>query len=322
MEQNIVAIIWDFDKTLVDGYMQTPIFKKYGVSESEFWKEVNGLEAQYKEKEIRVNRDTIYLNHFLTCVNQGIFKGLNNSKLRELGKELKFYTGVPEIFKKLQDAVEINPEFQKFNIKVEHYIVSTGLSEMIKGSVVAQYIKHIWGCEFIEEPIKSSLSSLNKKEDKNNNSDNENNREIKQIAYALDNTSKTRAIFEINKGSNEYPNIDVNSRISYENRRVPFENMIYIADGPSDVPAFSVLKSNGGRTFAIYPKGDSKAFKQVNQLIRDGRIDMFAEADYSEGTTTYMWLMENVNQIASNIYNKKSDQIKRSVSRPPEHINE
>ena len=100
MEQNIVAIIWDFDKTLVDGYMQTPIFKKYGVSESEFWKEVNGLEAQYKEKEIRVNRDTIYLNHFLTCVNQGIFKGLNNSKLRELGKELKFYTGVPEIFKK------------------------------------------------------------------------------------------------------------------------------------------------------------------------------------------------------------------------------
>jgi hypothetical protein len=318
MEHNIVALIWDFDKTLVDGYMQAPIFKKYGVSESDFWKEVNSLEAQYREKGIRVNRDTLYLNHFLTCVDQGIFKGLNNAVLRELGKELKFYTGIPEIFKKLQDSVENNQDFQKFNIKVEHYIVSTGLAEMIRGSVVAQYVKHIWGCEFIEEPIKSSLHI---REYKGKNSDSD-DCEIKQIAYAIDNTSKTRAIFEINKGSNEYPHIDVNAKISYENRRVPFENMIYIADGPSDVPAFSVLKSNGGRTFAIYPKGDSRAFNQVNQLIRDGRIDMFAEADYSEGTTTFMWLMENVNQIAANIYNRKSEQIKRSVSKPPEHINE
>jgi hypothetical protein len=318
VEHNIVALIWDFDKTLVDGYMQAPIFKKYGVSESEFWKEVNSLEAQYREKGIRVNRDTLYLNHFLTCVDQGIFKGLNNAVLRELGKELKFYTGIPEIFKKLQDSVENNQDFQKFNIKVEHYIVSTGLAEMIRGSVVAQYVKHIWGCEFIEEPIKSSLHI---REYKGKNSDSD-DCEIKQIAYAIDNTSKTRAIFEINKGSNEYPHIDVNAKISYENRRVPFENMIYIADGPSDVPAFSVLKSNGGRTFAIYPKGDSRAFNQVNQLIRDGRIDMFAEADYSEGTTTFMWLMENVNQIAANIYNRKSEQIKRSVSKPPEHINE
>lgn len=315
MEQNIIAIIWDFDKTLVDGYMQTPIFKKYDVSEEKFWNEVNLLEKKYKEQNVRVNKDTIYLNHFLTCVEQGIFKGLNNSILFELGANLNFYNGIPEIFRKIKEMISVNTNYQKFNIKVEHYIVSTGLAEMIKGSIVAKYVDGIWGCEFIEKPVKSSLHI---KEFVKNNDIKE--REIKQVGYAIDNTSKTRAIFEINKGSNKHEDIDVNAKINLDNRRVPFENIIYIADGPSDVPAFSLLKKNGGRTFAIYPKGNDKAFRQVDQLRQDGRIDMFGEADYSDGTTTFMWLMKHTNEIAEKIYFKKVNQIRMSVSKPPEHI--
>jgi len=315
MDQNVIAVIWDFDKTLVNGYMQKPIFKKYNVDESAFWKEVNSLESQYQKQGIRVNRDTIYLNHFITCVQQGVFKGLNNAMLREFGQELTFYPGIPEIFKELDEVVTKNDKYNPFNISVEHYVVSTGLSEIIKGSIVNDYVKGIWGCEFIEKPIKSSLE-IKEYVKKSDYSDNV----ITQIAYAIDNTSKTRALFEINKGSNLFEEIDVNSKIADENRRVPFENMIYIADGPSDVPAFSVIKSKCGKTYAIYPKGNEEAFKQVNQLITDGRIDMLGEADYSKDTTTNLWLRNQVLNIADRIYEKKREQISKSASKAPKHI--
>ena len=108
MDQNIIAVIWDFDKTLVNGYMQKPIFTKYNVEESAFWKEVNNLPIEYQKQGIRVNRDTIYLNHFITCVKQGIFKGLNNTMLRKFGRELTFYPGIPEIFKELDEIISID----------------------------------------------------------------------------------------------------------------------------------------------------------------------------------------------------------------------
>jgi len=316
MEQNIIAIVWDFDKTLIDGYMQIPIFEEYGINESDFWKEVNAINEEYEKMGIRVNRDTSYLNHLLTCVKQGVFKGLNNKKLYELGKELQFYKGIPEIFEDINALINENDKYKQFNIQVENYIVSTGFAEMIKGSAISKYVQGIWGCEFIESPIKSSLGESNSNKVKDNQS------EIVQISYSVDNTTKTRAIYEINKGTNIYKDIDINAKIEQKDRRVPFRNIIYIADGPSDVPAFSVLKSNGGQTFAIYPKGDLKAFKQVDNLRKDGRIDMFGEADYSKGTITNMWLLDHINDIAKNIYFDKINQIRNTVSEAPKHIND
>ncbi len=312
MEQNVIAIIWDFDKTLIPGYMQEPIFNAYGVDSKAFWKEVNELPSKYAQRGIRVNKDTIYLNHIITCVNQGIFEGLNNKRLNEFGEQLSFYPGVPDIFRDLKHIVEVEQKYKNFSIQVEHYIVSTGITEMIKGSKINDFVDGIWGCEFIEEPIRSNLDiRINEKEP--------NDGILNQIGYMIDNTSKTRAIFEINKGSNKF-NIDVNSKIDRDKRRVPFENMIYIADGPSDIPVFSILKQYGGKTFAIYPKGDVKAFNQVNELIKDGRIDMYAEADYQKGTTAYIWLQENVKQIAERIYNHCLKQVIDSAGKVPGHI--
>ena len=95
--------------------------------------------------------------------------------------------------------------------------------------------------------------------------------------------------------------------------------MIYIADGPSDVPAFSLVKKNGGSTFAIYPAGNDKAFKQVEQLRKEGRIDMFAEADYREGKTAYMWITQKINEYANRI--KQLERNKMSVvSETPKHL--
>jgi len=310
MEQNTIAIIWDFDKTLIDGYMQEPIFKKYGVESNIFWKEVNKLPELYQEQGIRVNKDTVYLNHMITCAQQGIFPNLTNKLLFQLGAELKFYPGVSKIFHDLKDSIANNQDYQKYAIHVEHYIVSTGLTQMIKGCAISKFVDGIWGCEFIESPIQSKLGKSELKQVDI----------IQQPGYIIDNTSKTRAIFEINKGVNMYSYIDVNSKMAPKDRRVPFDNMIYIADGPSDVPVFSILKQYGGKTFAIYPKGDLSAMEQVDSLRRDGRIDMFAEADYTKDSTAYMWLMSHADKIARKIYEEREDEVKKTVGNPPKHL--
>lgn len=292
--------------------MQEPIFSKFGIDANDFWNEVNSLPQRYAELGIRVNNDTIYLNHMITCANQGIFPELDNELLKKLGKDIEFYEGVPEIFQALKDIIRNDDKYTKFGIHVEHYIVSTGLTAMIKGSKVNNFVDGIWGCEFIETPFRSNLETrvdeVRKKD------------VIHQTGYIIDNTSKTRAIFEINKGVNKFEYIDVNSRMDKDDRRVPFENMVYIADGPSDVPVFSLLQQYGGKTFAVYPKGNIEAFNQVDGLRRDGRIDMFAEADYSEGTMAYMWLTQSVLDIADRIYNSHDEQLKSRVKTPPRHL--
>lgn len=313
MEQNTIAIIWDFDKTLINGYMQEPIFKRYKISASDFWAEVNSLPAKYAKRGIRVNKDTIYLNHMITCVNQGMFPGLNNELLTKLGEELVFYPGVIDIFSKLKLRIAENPQYQQYGIHVEHYIVSTGLTAMIRGSAIMDYVEKngIWGCEFIEDPVQSELAEAVEQDCESR---------IRQTGYIIDNTSKTRAVFEINKGVNKHDYIDVNGKMAKKDRRVPFEHMIYVADGPSDVPVFSILQQYGGKTFAIYPKGDEDAFSQVDNLRRDGRIDMYAEADYSEGTTAFMWLMRQTEKIANSISEMREEEIKRAISKAPAHI--
>ena len=236
---NIIAIVWDFDKTLIDGYMQDPIFQEYKVNAKNFWNEVKALPDKIMEEQnVLVNPDTIYLNQFIKFAKEEKFKGLTNEKLRDFGKKLKFYKGVPEIFEKTKKLIEENPIYKEYDIKVEHYIVSTGMTEIIRGSSVMPYVEHVWGCELIEGKDKSG------------------NPCIAEIGYTIDNTSKTRALFEINKGvhSKDKSGVEVNTKLPEEFRRVHFINMVYIAHGPSDIPAFSLVNRNLGATFAIYPK--------------------------------------------------------------------
>lgn len=303
---NVIAIVWDFDKTLVDGYMQDPIFKAYGINAVEFWKEVNSLPDRYwREQGVLVNPDTIYLNQFIKYAKEGKFKGLTNKKLKEFGSEQKFYSGIPEIFQRTKELIEKNPIYKEYDIKVEHYIVSTGMTQVIKGSAVMPYVEHVWGCELIEGV------------------DNEGDACIAEVGYTIDNTSKTRALFEINKGvhSKDNTGVQVNTKIPEEHRRVHFINMMYVADGPSDIPAFSLVNKNNGATFAIYPRGDMKAMKQVEQMRADGRVQMYAEADYTEGTTAYMWICNKITEFAEKIRMEEKNKIARYAQvESPKHL--
>ena len=314
--QTVIALVWDFDKTLIRGNMQTPLFARYGVDERAFWAEVDGLRDFYLAHGARrVNDDVLYLNHVLEYVRAGVFKGLSNAVLGELGAELTFHPGMPEFLAAVRTGIEDDPAFAHAEITVEHYVVSTGLRPMIEGSAIRPHVEDVWACEFIEAPhppgyAKPEQGQLFPA------------RQITALGYQIDNTSKTRALFEINKGTNKRPEIHVNSALPHELRRVPFEHMIYIADGPSDVPAWSVVRSEGGLAFGVYQHGSQAQFEQISALQRDGRIHAFAEADYRPDSTAHLWLTTEVRRIAERIVEDRELAVRRAVRYAPRHVSD
>jgi len=316
--QNVIAVIWDFDKTLISGNMQAPLFRAYGVDEDEFWDEVNTLPAFYAAHGYPLfSKDTAYLSHILTYVKEGKFDDLSNKKLRELGAEIEFFPGLPDFFRELKETIEDNPTFAQRDIKLEHYIVSTGLRQMVHGSRIDPYVEGVWACELLGVAAPVGLKPGKQKGDPKTAA----SAPLTGIAYAIDNTTKTRAVFEINKGVNMHSEIDVNARMAPEARRVPFEHMIYIADGPSDVPVFSVVKQYGGRTFAVYPPGATKPeFRQVMELQAQERVLAFGPADYQPGTHTHRCLTTWAEQIAEAIAKRWQTVLGDSLGNPPTHL--
>jgi hypothetical protein len=311
--QNTIACIWDFDKTLIPDYMQSPLFRRYGVDEATFWAETNALVENYRGRGYTLSGEISYLNHLLTYVLAGRMSGLNNVVLGECGAGLRFYPGIPEFFGASRTWVADRPEHRKHDIRLEHYIVSTGLAKMILGSPVAPHVDGVWGCEFIENPLQPGF--LEQKE-----LDLSAAAEIAQIGMVIDNTTKTRALFEINKGTNKNPAIDVNSRVSGEDRRIPFQNMIYIADGPSDVPSFSVVKSNGGIAYGVYNPARPEEYAQNDRLRKAGRIDHYGPADYTPASSTTQWLRLQIQGICERIVRDREASVSLKTARPPRHL--
>ena len=308
--QTVIAFVWDFDRTLIASNMQDPIFAKYGVDPTEFWAEVDGLTDHYSQSGVVIQRDLAYLVHLLTYVRSGVFKDLSNDLLFELGSELEPVPGMPEFMTATRDRVSEIPEFVDQGITVEHYIVSTGLRPMIEGSSFANKVDGIWANTFIEEVAEPGyLDRLHVPADSS---------PISQLGYTVGNTSKTRALFEINKGVNRNPHIDVNARMAEDQRRVPLKNMVYIADGPSDVPAFSILNAAGGRTLGVYVLEPRDNHANVKSLQQQGRIQGMAEADYRPGKPAYLWLMDTLEQIGFEIAEARR-QAYSSIPNPPGH---
>jgi hypothetical protein len=312
--REIVAVVWDFDKTLVPGYMQAPIFEHYGVDGQRFWSEVNRLPDAYARRGVHASKDTVYLNHLLSYVRNGPMRGLNNRRLRELGGRLKFFPGLPQLFDDLRETVRQRPEFVRCEISLEHYIISTGLAEMIRGSAIAPKVDGIYGCEFVENPLPPHFTR--QEEMALDGVD----WEIAQIGVMVDNTIKTRFIFEINKGSNKNPDIDVNAVVRPEDRRVPIKNMIYVADGPSDVPVFSVVRRNGGQTYAVYDPASQAEFAQNDSLLQTGRIHAYGPADYRPESSTTQWLKMHIRAICERIVREREDAVTERVPKPPRHL--
>lgn len=308
---DIVACIWDFDKTLSPDYMQAPLFKEYGLDLNVFWKEVNALPEYYEKLGIRLSDDSAAVNHLLTYVKSGLLPGLSNKKLREAGAKVKFFPGLPEFFQKLKHFVA--EKYGDQNIVLEHYIVSNGIAEIIRGTAVAPYVDGVFACEFIETPLGPGY--LESDADVESGSVG-----ISQSAFIVDNTQKTRCIFEINKGCNKDKGISLSSKMSKSDRRIPMNNMIYIADGPSDVPAFAVVRQGGGLGFAVYNEDSDPQFEQADRMLAENRIDAYGPANYTKGSSTVRWIKLHLSMICDRICQENAQAKANAIGYAPIHI--
>jgi len=309
--QTVIAFLWDFDRTLIPGNQQEALFAAYGVDESSFWREVDGLVDYYAARGVIVARDVVYLLHIISYVEAGKFAGLTNARLRELGAGIETAPGIPDFLAASRDRVASDPRYSAEGITVEHYVVSSGIRPMIEGSVVAPFLDGIWANTFLGQlapPGYRDHLDVDRTE-----------YPISHVGYMIDNTAKTRAIFEISKGVNTNSTIDVNARISSDQRRVPIRNMIYVGDGPSDIPCFSIINERGGKTLGVYTTAPRNNFRGVRDLQEQGRVQGMAEADFRPGEAEVRLLMDSLEQIAEGIL---ADRIRAfaDIPRPPGHV--
>ena len=245
----IIALMYDFDKTLCAKDMQEYSFiPSIGMNAEEFWSEANRIS-------VKSDMDKI-LAYMYLMIKQAKKNDIPITKesFQSLGSDVVLFKGVKGWFKR------INKIGEQYGVQIEHYILSSGLKEIIEGTPIAKEFKKIYACEF----------HYNER----GNAD--------WAQHAVNFTTKTQYLFRISKGVLDVlDDVKLNTNMADDERRIPYRNMIYLGDGITDVPCMKLVKQYGGQSSAIYQK---KHKSKVEVLLRDERVNFICEADYTEGS--------------------------------------
>ena len=266
----IMAIAYDFDGTLARGNIQENSFipTTLGIKKEDFWNKVKELSEENNMDEI--------LSYMYLIVKKADDAGakITREELGKHGKTVKYFNGVEEFFER------INEYAAQKGILIEHYIVSSGTKEMIDGTTIADKFKNIYASSFMyNEYGKPTWPAL-----------------------AINYTTKTQYLYRISKGIlNAWDNKLINKYIPEHERRILFENMIYIGDGETDVPAMKLLKTNGGTSIAVYDENKETA----KTLLEQNRVNYVAKADYSNGSEIDTIIKSTIDRISLNLKNGK-----------------
>jgi hypothetical protein len=267
----MIAIAYDFDGTLAPGNMQEHSFiPKLGIDKNAFWKEVNKLAKDNDADEILT-----YMQLMLKKAGEKDIP-VTRKAFMDHGKDIAYYKGVDTFFDR------INEYAKSTNAVIDHYIISSGVRDIIKGTSISKHFKNVFASGYIFDTNGVAIWP----------------------ALAINYTTKTQYLFRINKGiNNSYDNTQINRFVEYDKRPMPFSRMIYIGDGKTDVPAMKMIKYQGGTAIAVYhpakrKKKNKPSPKQIcEKLIEDKRADYIAPADYSEGSKLVMLLQSLIRKI-------------------------
>lgn len=270
--QNIIALVYDFDGTLAPGNMQEEtIFKVYGINKRKFWAK-SGRLVQKKNYEA-----TLAYLKLLMSDPKFRRKPLSRRRLKSLAQAIPYYPGVDSgYFQSLDHFMKMIPEVTEWGIKIEHYIVSSGLKEILDGVSIRKYFKKIYACEYDYENGKPVFPKL-----------------------VINDTNKTQFLFRINKGKLALSE-SINQHMPKEERRIPFQNMIYVGDGITDVPSMTVVNKSGGHAIAVFDP-DRRVPYEVKKMVMEGRAEHFAPADFRSESLLVKILHRTLKQIIHSI---------------------
>ncbi len=251
-QQNTIAIVYDFDGTLSPQPMQEyTVLPKLQVNPDTFWQEI-GDTFNTEGGELMLT----YMRLLIKAIEKKEAH-ISRQDFTNMGKKIQYFEGVTEWFERINQFIE---QQSKGTVNIQHYIISAGLFEIIEGSHIAHHFEKIFASEYHYDH--HGVPTFPK--------------------LLITDTHKTQFLFRINKGILDLRK-PINDHMPENKRPIPFENIIYIGDGDTDVPSMAVVKQQGGHSLAVYAPEHRESYNKCNELLQANRIDFFSKADYSEG---------------------------------------
>ena len=273
---NIIAIICDCDETLVDDTTEF-LLKENKIDLDEFWEYIDKNFVQQGW-----DPPQAYLNEILKRMNNGEIKQNTQEMMKDLAKKIKPFKGVDTFITELQEYVSNDSECIKSGINIEGYIISAGIEDLVRECSFAPQFKDIFASNY---SVDSTTGKYN------------------AIKSTVTFTEKTKFLYAINKGIDgknlrKYPYL-VNDKMKSDQKKIPFENMIYIGDGPSDIPCFSAVQSNGGHCIGII---DKQKPQRAYELSRGRRTNYgIYSNNYSKESDLRLTLKTIIDEITRRI---------------------
>ena len=264
----IIALIYDFDGTLSPGNMQEFGFiQAIGQTPAEFWTKSDGIAKGQDASNI--------LAYMKLMIDEARRNGISLTRegFKKYGADIKLYEGVRDWFRNIDEYGKAH------GVIIEHYINSSGLTEIIEGSPIAEEFKHIFAGSFIYDE----------------------KGEAEWPGIAVDYTGKTQYLYKISKGIFSARDSKlVNESWADDQKRIPFEQMIYFGDGETDIPSMKLVKSSGGNAIAVFDPARARQKKNARKLLRQGRVNFITPASYTRDSRTFRLVCAIIDSIKAN----------------------